>query len=134
MFRKGNACENLTLIALDMDNLKKINDTQGHSRGDAYIKVFGSMLKKVFREYGGVYRTGGDEFIVLLKKVESGQLVEVVRCDVCKNAESYDCTIHGTVHHLYKCKKDEGAIGYNKVVSSNDFCSCGKRKGGDGNE
>ena len=57
--------------------------------------------------------------------------VEVVRCDVCKNAEPYDCTIHGTIRHLYKCKKDEGAIGYKKVVSNYDFCSCGKRKDGD---
>lgn len=80
---------------------------------------------------GRMYAT--KEFIALLKKVESGQFVEVVRCEVCKNAEPYDCTIHGTVHHLYKCKKDEGAIGYNKVVSSDDFCSCGKRKDGDGN-
>ncbi len=81
---------------------------------------------------GRMYAT--KEFITLLKKVESGQFVEVVRCEVCKNAEPYDCTIHGTVHHLYKCKKEKGAIGYGKVVSSDDFCSCGKRKDGDRNE
>lgn len=62
----GTITGGLTVVCFDLNNLKKINDTQGHSRGDAYIKVFGSMLKKVFREYGGVYRTGGDEFIVLL--------------------------------------------------------------------
>ena len=54
--------------------------------------------------------------------------VEVVRCEFCKNAEPYDCTINGTAHRLYECKKDKAAIGYNKVVAKNDFCSCGKRK------
>ena len=59
--------------------------------------------------------------------------VEVVRCEFCKNAEPYDCTIDGTIHRLYECKKDKTAIGYNKVVAKNDFCSCGERKEGDGN-
>ena len=60
--------------------------------------------------------------------------VEVVRCEKCKNAEPYDCTIDGTSHRLYECKKDKAAIGYNKVVAKNDFCSCGKRKEDDTDE
>ena len=60
--------------------------------------------------------------------------VEVVRCEFCKNAEPYDCTINGTAHRLYECKKDKAAIGYNKVVANNDFCSCGKRKEDDTDE
>ncbi len=54
--------------------------------------------------------------------------VEVTRCGFCKNAEPYDCTINGTVRHLYECKKDKAAIGYNQVVANNDFCSYGKRR------
>lgn len=76
------------------------------------------------------------EAIVYLQDIAEAptvDAVEVVRCEFCKNAEPYDCTFHGTVHHLYKCKKDEGAIGYKKVVSSNDFCSYGERKDGDMN-
>ena len=74
-----------------------------------------------------------NDIVYMIRKRPTAYAVEVVRCDVCKNAEPYDCTIHGTIRHLYKCKKDEGAIGYNKVVSNYDFCSCGKRKDGDGN-
>lgn len=59
--------------------------------------------------------------------------VEVVRCEFCKNAEPYDCTINGTAHRLYECKKDKAAIGYNKVVAKDDFCSCGERKDSDRN-
>lgn len=64
----------------------------------------------------------------LLLHAPTVDAVEVVRCEFCKNAEPYDCTFHGTVHHLYKCKKDEGVIGYNKVVLSKGFCSYGERK------
>ena len=68
--------------------------------------------------------------------VDAGQIanaptvdaVKVVRCEFCKNAEPYDCAIDGTIHRLYECKKDKAAIGYNKVVAKNDFCSCGERK------
>ena len=68
------------------------------------------------------------DIIDLINNQPTVDAVEVVRCEFCKNAEPYDCTINGTVHRLYECKKDKAAIGYNKVVAKNDFCSCGKRK------
>ena len=55
--------------------------------------------------------------------------VEIVRCEFCKNAEPYDCTINGTVHRLYECKKDKTAIGYNKVVAKDDLSFLRRKKG-----
>ena len=69
----------------------------------------------------------------LMEDAPTVDAVEIVRCEFCKNAEPYDCTINGTVHRLYECKKDKTAIGYNKVVAKDDFCSCGERKVGDRN-
>ena len=71
--------------------------------------------------------------VKIINQFPSINAVEVVRCGFCKNAEPYDCTINGTAHRLYECNKDKAAIGYNKVVANNDFCSCGERKDGDGN-
>ena len=68
------------------------------------------------------------DIIDLINNQPTVDAVEVVRCEFCKNAEPYDCTIDGTIHRLYECKKDKAAIGYNKVVAKNDFCSCGKRR------
>lgn len=70
--------------------------------------------------------------MAILQEAPTVDAVEVVRCGFCKNAEPYDCTINGTAHRLYECKKDKAAIGYNKVVAKDDFCSYGERKGGDG--
>lgn len=54
------------LMALDLNNLKLINDTLGHDVGDVYIRTFGQMLSKVFAK-NDVIRTGGDEFIVVVR-------------------------------------------------------------------
>src|SRR5262249_51874043 len=55
-----------TLMAIDLDGLKRINDTKGHPAGDAHIKKVADCLKTVVSDAGTVYRTGGDEFMVLL--------------------------------------------------------------------
>ena len=73
------------------------------------------------------------DIIDLINNQPTVDAVEVVRCGFCKNAEPYDCTINGTAHRLYECKKDKAAIGYNKVVAKDDFCSCGERKDDDRN-
>jgi diguanylate cyclase (GGDEF)-like protein len=55
-----------TIVMLDLDDLKQINDEFGHETGDSAIKDFAKLLLKVFRESDVVARIGGDEFCVLL--------------------------------------------------------------------
>ncbi len=49
----------------DMDNLKQINDTFGHSTGDEAIVEFARALKENFRQEDMIIRYGGDEFVVV---------------------------------------------------------------------
>ncbi|HEY9063106.1 MAG TPA: diguanylate cyclase [Pseudobacteroides sp.] len=56
----------LSLILLDIDYLKQINDTAGHLGGDQALSIMGSTLKKSTRVNDIVGRYGGDEFIILL--------------------------------------------------------------------
>lgn len=55
-----------TLILLDVDHFKWINDTHGHQSGDNVIGQLGVTLSKSLREIDFVARYGGDEFVVLL--------------------------------------------------------------------
>jgi diguanylate cyclase (GGDEF)-like protein/PAS domain S-box-containing protein len=57
--------KNTTLLYLDVDNLKRINDTGGHKMGDRALVEIAFILKKSFREADIIGRLGGDEFSVL---------------------------------------------------------------------
>jgi diguanylate cyclase (GGDEF)-like protein len=54
------------LLAMDLDGLKRINDTDGHLAGDAHIKLVAGTVRAVVGDCGTVHRTGGDEFMVVL--------------------------------------------------------------------
>lgn len=56
----------LTVIMIDLNHLKAVNDLQGHKEGDELICGCAWCLQKAFSEAGNVYRLGGDEFTVIL--------------------------------------------------------------------
>lgn len=63
---KVKKMKNKSLLMLDLDDFKKINDDFGHPQGDLYLSEIGSALKKSIRNKDSVIRWGGEEFIILL--------------------------------------------------------------------
>jgi diguanylate cyclase (GGDEF)-like protein len=59
--------ESLTLLFLDIDHFKHINDTHGHHFGDVVLKELGAFLIKTCRPYDIPVRWGGEEFLILLR-------------------------------------------------------------------
>lgn len=55
----------ISVITVDMNNLKYINDNYGHHMGDKAISIVSRLLMEHFKKYGKVYRLGGDEFAIL---------------------------------------------------------------------
>ena len=69
MDASGRYGEPLSLIMVDVDHFKKVNDTHGHVTGDKVLKGVAEILKKKVRG-GSAYRYGGEEMAVLLPKAE----------------------------------------------------------------
>ena len=74
--------EGFTLLFMDLDGFKDINDSMGHDVGDQLLREIATRLQGAFRETDFIARLGGDEFCVLLERVWHTQDVEltVQRC------------------------------------------------------
>mgnify|MGYP000492365286 CR=1 FL=1 len=64
--RKSRSDSPSSVMMLDIDHFKKVNDTFGHAAGDEVIKAFANIVKNAIRETDIAGRYGGEEFVVLL--------------------------------------------------------------------
>jgi diguanylate cyclase (GGDEF)-like protein len=68
--RARRATQHVAVMFIDLDGFKKVNDAFGHAAGDALLKEVAMRLGASSREEDSVGRWGGDEFVVLLEKLE----------------------------------------------------------------
>ena len=85
-----------SIIGLDLDFLKKINDTYGHSQGDIAIKTIAQVLKKNARSIDTAARMGGEEFNIILPGVGSeGAMIAAER--IRKTIENTELDVIGHI-------------------------------------
>jgi PleD family two-component response regulator len=79
-----------SLLILDIDNFKQVNDTFGHEAGDQLIIKFGNALKACLRNSDFIARLGGDEFCVLFPytPLDRAQELADVCAPTCRKASS----------------------------------------------
>ncbi|MFI8684822.1 diguanylate cyclase [Rossellomorea sp. NPDC077527] len=68
--------DSASLLLIDIDHFKRINDTYGHLIGDRAIVFAADLIKRVFKKFGVVGRFGGEEFIVFLDKTGESQALD----------------------------------------------------------
>jgi diguanylate cyclase (GGDEF)-like protein len=61
----------LSLLLLDVDEFKRVNDTLGHPAGDAVLRVLGAALQRTVRTEDVVARWGGEEFVVIARGIDA---------------------------------------------------------------
>jgi diguanylate cyclase (GGDEF)-like protein len=69
----------LSLVMLDLDNLKTLNDSQGHQAGDERLQALASALRTAHRAGDTAFRIGGDEFAVVLPRGDAEAAAAVAR-------------------------------------------------------
>lgn len=124
----------LSLMVIDVDHFKQINDTQGHKRGDEVLQQIAKSLHSVCRSDDLVARIGGEEFVIVLPGVglaEAALRGEAMRARIAaleqpgggavtasigvaalRRGESYDELFHRADASMYRAKQ----TGRNRVV------------------
>ena len=67
----------LSVVFIDLDNFKQVNDTYGHLVGSSLLKEVGSLLKRMVREVDVVIRYGGDEYTIILLETDPETALKV---------------------------------------------------------
>jgi diguanylate cyclase (GGDEF)-like protein len=75
----SRAAAPVSLVLIDLDHFKQVNDRHGHEAGDAALCAVASQLRGAVRENDILARWGGEEFIVLLPATSSEQAVQVAQ-------------------------------------------------------
>lgn len=107
---------NVSLFICDIDFFKKVNDTYGHNAGDAVLRHVADNFRRNSRICDGVYRWGGEEFIVVLPDATAEQAAEA--------AERLRCCIMNSVCHFedldIKVTMSFGVTGIEPAISIED--------------
>jgi len=85
--------KDFSVIMLDIDNFKKINDTYGHHTGDKLLELVANSIKENIRECDYIFRLGGDEFVIFLPETHGEyayQLAQRIRTNISKLDLNHD--------------------------------------------
>lgn len=96
----------MTLMLLDLDHFKQINDLYGHPVGDSVLKSFADLLKGIIRSSDAVFRLGGDEFALLCQPANentSRQIVERLQEKLSQNEVLKRWNTKCSVGHIDWC-------------------------------
>lgn len=122
--------EDVTLLLFDMNNLKRVNDAFGHSKGDYALNKTAHIIDDSFKEFGTTYRIGGDEFCTIVKNADQKTLAAALYL-VQSKMKQFVAESNMDVSLAYGYSKTEYANGFGtkEAFDQADFemYSCKKR-------
>lgn len=91
--RRQRYGQEISLLMVDLDHFKDVNDTYGHQAGDMVLREVGAILRKSLRSTDLAARYGGEEFVVLLphtSEYDAHRLAERIRTCIAETAFSHE--------------------------------------------
>ena len=95
--------EPFSIAFIDLDDLKKINDTFGHLEGDRALRDTANLLRECFRESDILARLGGDEFAIFVAEADEGQIASRIQERLCAHRVNSE--------HCYRLSFSMGIVG-----------------------
>lgn len=95
LYRAKRHANALSVIALDVDRFKRVNDTCGHDAGDYALRSIAETLERFFRPEDSIFRSGGEKFTVLLPGTGKGDAVQ--RAEALRQTVAAVRLTHGDV-------------------------------------
>lgn len=89
----------LSILFIDLDNFKRVNDTEGHKAGDALLVQLVARIKSRLREQDTLARLGGDEFVLLLESADKAEFITSL-CDELLDLLSQPFSINNRQHFV----------------------------------
>ena len=125
----------LSLIMLDIDGFKKINDKFGHQEGDNVLRSLATNLQRAIREIDFLARYGGDEFAVILPETKLEEAVvlaerlkkTVKNCSISKGGSHRNITLSMGVADISECMNSEAEL----ISQADRVLYLSKENGGD---
>ena len=109
--------KSFSIMMIDIDYFKDVNDVYGHQVGDIVLKEFADILRKTFRDVDTLSRWGGEEFLILVPNTDLDGIKEVaLRLQITINNKEFSKVGHKTV-----------SIGVSTLQKEDDFISIVKR-------
>lgn len=103
----------VTIVFLDIDNFKKVNDTYGHVEGDKLLQKLAKLIESTIRKTDTIFRIGGDEFVIVFPE---GDIEEVRR--ICNRMINKIKAYNKTEVLPYKIGVSYGIAQYNNLYKS----------------
>lgn len=109
--------DSISILEVDIDGLKFVNDNFGHSVGDEMIKKVASEIKEVFGEYGKCFRIGGDEFEIIILN-ENKSFINLLIDRFKSNIDNMTLSSGSNVYVSIGATFDDGMLSKHKSIAN----------------